>query len=444
MGVEFLAFHAFDEVGEAVGLGVEVGVVDLEDVAGEDDFGAFAGAGDDGFDFVGGEVLGFVDDEVDAVEAAAADVGEGGDDEFFVFEHFADLFGLVVFVAAVLVLDDGEVVVHGLHVGVEFGFDFAGEVADVFVAEGDDGACEVDLAVGAAVFEAGGEGEEGFAGAGFAGDADEGDVVVEEGGEGEGLFGVAGGDAEDGAFVDAFEGVGEGVEGDEGGFAGVFEDEVFVGDEGGIEGHFVGGEFEGDLVHGFDDIFGDVFDGAAAGVEGGDVGDVVGFVVLGGEADGFGLHAEVDVFADEDEGAVGFAGVEVEGDVEDLVVGFVGGEEAVEFFVDDGFDGDADGAAAAAEADAFGEEGVAAHAVEAADEFAGVEVDGFVAFFEVVEFFEDGDGEGDVVFLEVFEAAAVVEDDVGVEDEEFFGFGGHRGFQGCFRGGGGGGKKKGR
>ena len=47
VGVERIALEAVDQVGEAVAVGVEVGRVDLEDVAGEDDLGVLAGAGDD-------------------------------------------------------------------------------------------------------------------------------------------------------------------------------------------------------------------------------------------------------------------------------------------------------------------------------------------------------------------------------------------------------------
>ena len=54
------------------------------------------------------------------------------------------------------------------------------------------------------------------------------------------------------------------------------------------------------------------------------------------------------------------------------------------------------------------------------DELAGVVVEGFVPFFELVQLFEDDDGHDDVVFLELVDAGAVVEDDVGVEDEDFF------------------------
>jgi hypothetical protein len=64
------------DVGQAVGRAVEVGVVDLPDVAGEDDLGALADAGDDGLDLVGREVLGLVDDHELVGDGSAADVGQ--------------------------------------------------------------------------------------------------------------------------------------------------------------------------------------------------------------------------------------------------------------------------------------------------------------------------------------------------------------------------------
>ena len=52
-----LAFETFDHVGQAVGRAVEVGVIDLGDIAGEDDLGALADAADDRLDLVRREVL---------------------------------------------------------------------------------------------------------------------------------------------------------------------------------------------------------------------------------------------------------------------------------------------------------------------------------------------------------------------------------------------------
>src|SRR5262245_34640902 len=45
-------------------------------------------------------------------------------------------------------------------------------------------------------------------------------------------------------------------------------------------------------------------------------------------------------------------------------------------------------------------------------------MDVLVAAFEFVELLEDGDRERDVVFFKIEDATAVVEDDVGIENEE--------------------------
>jgi hypothetical protein len=48
-----------------------------------------------------------------------------------------------------------------------------------------------------------------------------------------------------------------------------------------------------------------------------------------------------------------------------------------------------------------------------------VVVERFVPLLEVVEFLDDRDGNDDVILLEVVDALAVVERNVGVENEEF-------------------------
>ena len=67
---------------------------------------------------------------------------------------------------------------------------------------------------------------------------------------------------------------------------------------------------------------------------------------------------------------------------------------------------------------ALGGEHVAGEHIDAAKKLAGLEVDVFIAAFELVEFLEHRDRNRDVVLLEIADAAAVVEDDVGVENKE--------------------------
>ena len=61
---------------------------------------------------------------------------------------------------------------------------------------------------------------------------------------------------------------------------------------------------------------------------------------------------------------------------------------------------------------------VARDLIETAEELAGLEVDVVVPFLEAVEFFQDRDRDGDVVFFKIANAAGVVQDDIRVEDEE--------------------------
>ena len=47
----------------------------------------------------------------------------------------------------------------------------------------------------------------------------------------------------------------------------------------------------------------------------------------------------------------------------------------------------------------------------------GVEMDGFVALLELVQFLDDGNGNDNVIILELFDTLIVVQDDVGIQHE---------------------------
>ena len=53
-------------------------------------------------------------------------------------------------------------------------------------------------------------------------------------------------------------------------------------------------------------------------------------------------------------------------------------------------------------------------------------VDYLTAFFKVVQLFKNCDGDDNVMLLEVVDAGAVVQDNVGIEDKGFF-LRGHKG-----------------
>ena len=50
-----------------------------------------------------------------------------------------------------------------------------------------------------------------------------------------------------------------------------------------------------------------------------------------------------------------------------------------------------------------------------------MKVERVVPFFKIIEFFENRDGDHDVMFIEMVDAAAVVQDYIGIEDENFLG-----------------------
>ena len=61
---------------------------------------------------------------------------------------------------------------------------------------------------------------------------------------------------------------------------------------------------------------------------------------------------------------------------------------------------------------------IARQSVDAAKKFPGLKIDIFVTPFELIEFLKHGDRNGDIVFLKVVNATAVVKNDVGVENEK--------------------------
>ena len=67
-------FETLGQVGQARAGGIEVGGVDLRQITQADDFGAGAGAGNDGLDLMWRQVLAFIDQNEALLEAAATDV----------------------------------------------------------------------------------------------------------------------------------------------------------------------------------------------------------------------------------------------------------------------------------------------------------------------------------------------------------------------------------
>ena len=207
VGVDRLPHHAADEVAQAVGQRIEIGMVDLLDVAGEDHLRAFAGPGDDRLDLVRREVLGLVDDEEHPLQAAAADVGQRRHHQLLGLQHLADPLGVGVLVAQ-LVANDRQVVVQRLHVRVELGGNVAGQIAQVAIAQRHRRPGQEDLPIGRTALQRRGQGQQRLARAGLAHQRHQLDVLVQQGAQGERLLGVAGLDAVGRDLVHFHEGVG--------------------------------------------------------------------------------------------------------------------------------------------------------------------------------------------------------------------------------------------
>ena len=172
VSVAHLPLHAIDQIGEPVALGVEVGRVDLEDVAREHHLGAFPGSGDDGLDLVWAQVLGFVDDEDDLRQAASSDIRQRRDVELVLLDHCIES-TILAAVVVELVLDDVQVVPQWLHVWVDLRRCIARQIADVTVGERHDRPRQIDLSKRLALFDGARQSEQGLAGSGGTGQGDQ-------------------------------------------------------------------------------------------------------------------------------------------------------------------------------------------------------------------------------------------------------------------------------
>lgn len=414
MGGDGLAFELRHDVVEAVGTAVDIRVVDLVGIAGEDDLGPLPHAGDDGFDFERGQILGLVDDHELVRDGAAADVAESFDDDGAAADEVS---AAAAFVAHVEVAEHFEGVVDGLHPGGEFFFEAAGKEAEFF-AHGDGGARDNKAAVFAiddGAFEAGGHGHQSFARARFAHEGDEFYFFVEERVEGEALFAVAGFDAPDAfaEFEDGNEFCAGRIDFSERRFLGVTavgEEAIFVG------AVTAWGKFDFAVDAEFGELLGRDRFFEHAGVE---VGDeyAIGFVILSLQTEGVGFDAEVDVFGDEDGGCVLIFFVNAVSEREDAAVDGVvaDGDGAVGTF----FGKNDSQIASVGERDAFAESAFGAKFVEATRNGARVLTEFAGLAFEAIDFFDDIDRNKNGVLLEIEDGVGVVEENVGVEDVIF-------------------------
>jgi hypothetical protein len=90
-------------------------MVDLLDIARQDDFRPLPGTGDDRLDFVGREVLGLVHDEIDPLQTASANVRQRSDFQLLVRDQVLDLVTSDRLIE--LLTHHRQIVVERLHVG---------------------------------------------------------------------------------------------------------------------------------------------------------------------------------------------------------------------------------------------------------------------------------------------------------------------------------------
>ena len=162
----------------------------------------------------------------------------------------------------------------------------------------------------------------------------------------------------------------------------------------------------------------EALDHPTAGVEFVEALHLVRLVILRVDAQRLGLHSQVRVLRHQHDRAGRLLGFEGERAPQDPVVGGVLQEGVVEVGRLTSTEYHPDRAEPLAKRTAFKGEDVAGERVEPAEKLAGLEVDVFVAAFELVEFLEHRDRHGHVVLGELPQAAAVVKDHIRVEHEE--------------------------
>jgi hypothetical protein len=109
------------------------------------------------------------------------------------------------------------------------------------------------------------------------------------------------------------------------------------------------------------------------------------------------------------------------GDIEDAMVLFFGvGKDQLQVGMHFLVEADGQHALAFPEGHITVEQLAGTQFVDFPNELPGMMVDDLAAFFKLIEFFENRNGNNNVMFLEIIDTGAVVEDDIGVEDKEFF------------------------
>ena len=196
-----LAGHFFTEVGQPVGIHVQIRLVDLENVAGEYHFCPFSGPCDDGLYFMRSQVLGFIDYEIHFPQAAPADIGQRGYEQFFFIQHGIDP---VCLPAPLLetAADYVEVVHERLDERAHLAFLVARQETYLLVPEYHGRPGEDDLVIVPFLFKSCGEGQQGLSCPCPSGERNQSDIWVQTCVQRELLFVVARGNPVGAAFLD--------------------------------------------------------------------------------------------------------------------------------------------------------------------------------------------------------------------------------------------------
>lgn len=388
-------------------------------IASKNDLRAFARSGNDGFDFVRGEVLRFVDDEVLVGQTSAANVGNGFDLQNSTFEKLHESTTVTIFAARRIREQKFEIVENGLHPRIELFVDVARQISNV-ATKGNDGPAHEKSRIHAIVDGAPksrSERQKSFTGTSFAHERDESNGFVEEQIEGVRLFLVAWSDAHDSIardtqcndlFALGIITTKRGMRG----ICSVAEKNARIG----AEFVVVRKRDKPLLEEGIDEVCRDVhIDNRGLLFR---IGRALAFVRFAGDSERVSTNAEVGVHCYEDSGFGLVFVADIDGCLEDgevLGARFEADEEVGSLFGD----GDAE-SAAVFEGDA-GAEGArgAAEAVEQASDGAGAPSTLGAFAFEFVDLFNGVDRNNEVVVLEFEDGVGIVKKDVGVENVVF-------------------------
>ncbi len=61
--------------------------------------------------------------------------------------------------------------------------------------------------------------------------------------------------------------------------------------------------------------------------------------------------------------------------------------------------------------------------VQKANKLSPFKIQGVIAFFELIQFFEQRNGQGDIVLMKIIDRVMLLQEDRGVENKDFWGLG---------------------